>query len=575
MVPAVFPIGVPYTEMAQVAAQFPAPAGPTSLYLNFDGRSNRQVSSFFGSTGNVTRDIQEILFRASQIFAPFNVEVKRVYGNGNFGPGNESTTLFIGDKLSNTSIYDTPDSGQYVVNGTRGVADADYPSIGSGIFHIPNSDPVNAGYVDPYSYSGLDDDFTPANYTSWDNAAIARVIAHEAGHTFGLAHVLTGGQPEVMSYDAANTRFRNLSYNVTNLNSVPGGGPAVPSPSLQPYWSYYLQIGNGQLLVPSPILTQNSYQTLMANLGPRAVDGYANVADTGLVDGSYIDGVQTVLNLNSALPGEITISDHDVFRFTIGATDFVEVTVNPTPGSQLDPVLLVMDQDGKRLVTYDNDSGPGTASRLVFQALAGTTYHLVVAGDDGLSSGGYSILASAATFPVNPQNLPGNFAEPSINRSTETTIPRSINQDGRIFVLPGTAPPKTLQVIDASTQVNRSGQTIRLRISAANNKGRLSGTPQVRVFTAGRDGIPNTRDDRTVAIRSVRLVAADNSIVVTLASALPKSGPGYLTLSGLTSTTGNVLDGDFNGKAGGRYTARIEGGRVESLGLRRLVDLIP
>lgn len=410
------PFGAPFTEMSQVANQFDPPDQPSVLYLNFDGRSSQYVSPFQGTTDSTTRDIQEILFRTSQIFAPFNVEVKRAYGNNTIGAGQGATTLFIGDKLGNTSLYDDPAGGMYVENYTRAYANVDYPSPGTGIYHVPNSDPSNVGYVDPYSYSGPGANYDPANFNSWNNGQIARTAAHEAGHTFGLAHVLTNAQAEIMSYDGGlDTYFRNKSYATTNLNSVLGGGPAVPTPSLQPYWTYFRKVGNSWVPTPSPILTQNSYATLMANLGPRAVDGFANIADTGSVDPAYTDGTLSTVSLGGSKLGTITAADHDVFKFNVGATQFVEVTIDSTGAGTLDPVLLVMNNSGKTLAFYDDDSGSGTNSRLIFKALAGTTYHLVAAGYDGNSTGTYRIAAKAATFQVNPTNLPGGFAIPSKN----------------------------------------------------------------------------------------------------------------------------------------------------------------
>ena len=47
---------------------------------------------------------------------------------------------------------------------------------------------------------------------------IAQDIAHEAGHTFGLAHDLSSPQQDVMSYDAANTAFLNTTLDITDLN---------------------------------------------------------------------------------------------------------------------------------------------------------------------------------------------------------------------------------------------------------------------------------------------------------------------------------------------------------------------
>src|SRR5437867_13191717 len=72
------------TDMTGVAQLFPRHSGPTVLYLNFDGWASQGVSSFQSTTGDRTRDIHEILFRTAQIFAPFDVQVQRRYGDGSY-----------------------------------------------------------------------------------------------------------------------------------------------------------------------------------------------------------------------------------------------------------------------------------------------------------------------------------------------------------------------------------------------------------------------------------------------------------------------------------------------------------
>src|SRR5262249_52737580 len=89
-------------DMTQVARQFKPHQGPTMLYLNFDGAKNydqkgHTIQPFQAVTGARERDIQEILYRTSQIFSPFNVQVVRIFGDGAFdGGSNGNTTVLIG-----------------------------------------------------------------------------------------------------------------------------------------------------------------------------------------------------------------------------------------------------------------------------------------------------------------------------------------------------------------------------------------------------------------------------------------------------------------------------------------------
>src|SRR5262245_19632484 len=89
------------TDMTQLAQQFDRHSGPTILYLNFDGNTTEGVSAFQIVSGDLKRDIHEILFRTQEIFAPFDVQVRRIYGNGTTDTTSAgNTTIFIGDKAS-------------------------------------------------------------------------------------------------------------------------------------------------------------------------------------------------------------------------------------------------------------------------------------------------------------------------------------------------------------------------------------------------------------------------------------------------------------------------------------------
>src|SRR5262245_44486668 len=71
------PASIAPTEMADLARMFPPHAGPTSLLLNFDGFSDRGVAPFMAVSANRDQDIQDIVFRVSEIVSPFDVRVSR------------------------------------------------------------------------------------------------------------------------------------------------------------------------------------------------------------------------------------------------------------------------------------------------------------------------------------------------------------------------------------------------------------------------------------------------------------------------------------------------------------------
>src|SRR4051794_36271041 len=73
------PNGTPITDATQLAQLFPAHDGPTSLLINFNGTTGvagHTVAAFTGTD----QDKAEILFRVSEEFAPFNVQVSQVVG---------------------------------------------------------------------------------------------------------------------------------------------------------------------------------------------------------------------------------------------------------------------------------------------------------------------------------------------------------------------------------------------------------------------------------------------------------------------------------------------------------------
>src|SRR5262249_3405437 len=146
------------------------------------------------------QEIQEILYRTSEIFAPFDVRVMRKFGDGQYDQGNSgNTTVFVGANSANQSrpIIHIPGTPliltKYAYSVTFG-DNVDYPgaSTTNDIYHKPNSNPYDRDFVDPV----YQDPARPkAGRAGWINTstptAISQSIAHEAGHTFGLAHVRT------------------------------------------------------------------------------------------------------------------------------------------------------------------------------------------------------------------------------------------------------------------------------------------------------------------------------------------------------------------------------------------------
>ncbi len=373
-------------DMSSLAARFPRHTGPTVLALNFDG--DKGACTAFSALGsNRDQDIQDILFETSEVFSPFDVEVVRVFGDGTIDRHSGASTVFIGVTKTGTSY--TP------------ATSSDYPGDTKGNDHRPNSDAQDIGFVNPF----------------WSGRSVAAVvggIAHEAGHTFGLAHVLTDGGsgsadarsmnpgvPDAMSYNKGtpNQYFADQTFDITDLNATTTGnvhdGSVIPKWNKPSDWWGWLGATDDV-----PLHTQNSFAYLQTVLGARAPDGQAHVADLNALDPRYRhDTAPTIapgasVNASVARPG-----DYDVFTLVAPTTQLVTVNVQAAAGSAADPVLLRYSDSG----TLQDFAHGGP---MQFVAMAGVRYRLVIGAENGASTGGYRLTVLGPETAVPIQSAP-------------------------------------------------------------------------------------------------------------------------------------------------------------------------
>jgi hypothetical protein len=382
------------TELADVARQFPRHRGPTVLHVNFDGWKNfdgkgHDIHPLRDGDGRRGRDVQLVLFRVAEVFAPFDVQVRRLRGSGQRDQGSRgNTTVFVG---GNTVHVDARGK-KFTYAHTPSRYD-DYPGEVKGPRHRPNSDPFDLAFVDPVGQRGME------WVNAWDVSLIARAVAHEAGHTFGLAHTETSPVTEVMSYDAPNVYFANRSFRITDLNNT--GTRLVHDPKHQvPRWG------------DRRVVTQNSYVYLGAVLGARPADDFAGVADSGSVDPGFRDGPVGDLRPGRALSGAVDhFGDYDVFVLRPESAGRLAVRVEPAAGSLLEPVLFVLDGTGRHLLGFANGRAGAGNLEAVIDVAVGRSYKVVVGGADGASTGGYRIVAGR----VSRQDLAADRSLPSRN----------------------------------------------------------------------------------------------------------------------------------------------------------------
>jgi hypothetical protein len=368
-------------DMTELARRFAPHRGPTRLYINFDGWNNRdkkghRIQPFRATTRSRDRDIQEILYRTSEIFAPFNVQVVRITGDGNYDKGSVgNTTVFVGGDTARIN-----GKGEKYVEAVTPGKHLDYPHPATSTSHQPNSDPYDIAFVDPM-LQGKDGGWSNA----WNNTIISRKIAHESGHTFGLAHIVSNGYPDLMSYDTEpRSHFANRTFPVTDLNFNAVKKTKDHNARLTPKWH------------EQTISTENTFTYLMAVLGPRTLDDYPNVADATAVDGGYREGSAARLAPGSTITGAIAPrGDYDLFRLQVPAGNGFVAKVRPSPGSSLRPVLLMFDGSGKKLVTFATSRNSANGScQIPTPAGKGATFKIVVGAVDGASTGTYELTVS-------------------------------------------------------------------------------------------------------------------------------------------------------------------------------------
>jgi hypothetical protein len=407
-------------------------SGPTNLALNFTGgayQNSYQVQPWQTARQNY----DDLLFRVSELFAPFNVQVYYQPGFGTFTPGAGSTTVFVGPSIGrqNTGPGVTP--GAWV----------DHPTSADPT-HRPDSDPLHGAFVDP----------TQAQNNS-NLAATALSIAHEAGHTFGLEHVRTDGLtdnggrnalgtgtvPDVMNYNTTmqggiffQQYFSFRSLNLTDFNA--GSPPYVPAS--HPNWNGDI---NGQRVSFVPD-TQSSFFYLKYVLGDRPDRRY-HVADQN-VDPT-MDFVYHYRSTADTLGQGLVetrqrsidrLGDYEVERWTASRTQTIELDVtaaNQTTG--LKPVLLVHDSNGNLVGSaYPGQTNGGTI-KYNFAVQGGKTYYFIVGSGVTQNTGDYTfrLVQETHTFYVAINSLVDHIPDPDPKNLARYTTEARVeigNQDG-------------------------------------------------------------------------------------------------------------------------------------------------
>jgi hypothetical protein len=417
-----FAAWIPF-DNADVAAHYPIRKMTTKLFLNFDGGTvdnsqsgGQKVVKAFVPPAGVDREsaIQDIIYRTQQIFSPFRVRVQIMRGAGKLQAFEGASTIFVGDMPAHVNAQNMNTARAFVPRPSM-----DNPGDVKGVDHIPNSNPYDVGFVDPV--------FEPtpgAALVTRPAADIARSIAHEAGHTFGLAHVLSLPAEDIMSYNSANKFFVNQSFPITDLNF--DGTQNVPVPE------FLVKVratnADGSTFIHT-VPTQNSflYLKMALNLRDTAPDAYKPmVADTSMLDPQHYSFVGTPREITKSTTLTQTLSSHgeyDVYTLKNPSSLYDSVVAQPATRIQLkvglpvfDPQIMLYSNDGKTLLKTVR------ASFLDYKLAPNTSYKLVIGGYLGDYAGQYTLsFADAPELLTDGGSSGGSTFTYQINMAALTT----------------------------------------------------------------------------------------------------------------------------------------------------------
>ncbi len=292
-------------ESAPAPSLSSRPGAPYTMYLNFDGfqytgnwdgKPPGTVPAYAGTTAQLT----ETWARVAEKYAAFDVNVTTVDPSG-FAPT---------EYLSRQNYYDTT---ARVMQTIIGGSNAWYSTGAGGVSYVDVfSNAYSAG-------SGLHTNWAfPVNLNSNQPKAVTEVVAHEAGHGFGLRH--------------QNDHNLNPSNTYSTNNGATGNGSYAPQMGV----TYDSQRGAWRVGTYSGGngATQNDVARILANSGMGLVNtGIGRSFDTATalsLTGSPLDAMRGVITpLSAANPDPLGIANYsrDFFRFSLATPGSVSLSL--------------------------------------------------------------------------------------------------------------------------------------------------------------------------------------------------------------------------------------------------------
>jgi hypothetical protein len=321
---------IPLNQLPQLSS---LPGAPATLFMDFDGSSADKLTAFSRDSDRTTfsdaevNEIREVFERVSEFFSPFKINVTTV-----------DPKTYQALKTSRIIITDD-DGGAWAYVGSFRAAGGGFGRVGD---------------------------------NGWGDANnMAMVIAHEAGHTFGLDHQSV--------FDSTGRETQD--YNPGNATKGPIMGAPYGS-ERQLWW-------DGPTYSANPSTYQDDLSVLASNanrFGYRADDvpnSLSQALELTPVDNSY------------SFAGLITrTADRDAFRFKVTESSRVTIRgdVANNGSAMLNLKLQVYDSEGTLISTRDT----GSMGETVSLTLEPGDYSVVVAshGDYG-DVGQYRLLINS------------------------------------------------------------------------------------------------------------------------------------------------------------------------------------
>ncbi len=340
------------------------PSAPVSIYLDFDGHiesSNwNNGNSFTTPAYNIDADatdfnaeelrrIEEIWYRMSEDFAPFQINVTTV----------EPTAINDFESLR-------------VVFGGDGA--------------WSNSGAYGLAFINSFSNSASNSVFVFTAVDAWPkNAAVAG--SHEVGHAFGLNH---------QSTDVNTNDYRSGDNRLGPIMGTPYAG-------LRDTWDNGPSFGAGGLQDDMALITRTQNQTVRyrtdAYGSTRQTASLLPASQTGVVDFSSILETNTDSDFFyfDADAGQVTftLEGLNVNNFYAG--------LNLNPGSNLDAIVRLYDSAGTLLVEDNPTNSLG--GTVTYTVSAGRYFLEVTSTDEYGSVGEYFVDGSYTPMPGIPTML--------------------------------------------------------------------------------------------------------------------------------------------------------------------------